>query len=171
MLVSATSWVSTSAMTAATTKVPTTARRPIVEYWRRMKALAPSRIVPATSCIACGPLSRDSTSRASQMAKTIAAIPAMGMIHYINCQPRPVRSLLAHPGSDVSPALPKQVGVAQNATGQDGPVTTREVSHERHARVRDVRSSGSVGPTTVGPCVGAGVRRARSRRRSCVGSR
>ena len=27
----------------------------MVVYWRRMKATAPSKIVPATSCIACGP--------------------------------------------------------------------------------------------------------------------
>ena len=34
----------------------------------RMKALAPSWIMLAMSCIACVPLSRDSTSRASQIA-------------------------------------------------------------------------------------------------------
>ena len=37
---------------------------PIVVYWRRMKATAPSKIVPATSCIAWVPVSRDRTSRA-----------------------------------------------------------------------------------------------------------
>ena len=36
----------------------------IVVYWRRMKASAPSQIVPATSCIAGVPVSRASTSRA-----------------------------------------------------------------------------------------------------------
>ena len=33
-------------------------------YWRRMNATAPSRIVPATSCMASVPVSRRSTSRA-----------------------------------------------------------------------------------------------------------
>ena len=35
---------------------------PIVRYWRLRKALAPSRIVPATSCIDAVPLSRRRTS-------------------------------------------------------------------------------------------------------------
>ena len=43
--VSATSSVSTTAMMAATTSVPTTASRAMVEYWRLMKALAPSWMV------------------------------------------------------------------------------------------------------------------------------
>ena len=36
----------------------------MVVYWRRMKATAPSKIVPATSCISCVPVSRARTSRA-----------------------------------------------------------------------------------------------------------
>ena len=62
--VSATSRVSNTVMTAAITTAPTSASRPIVEYWRRMNATAPSKIVPATSCISFVPWSRDSTSRA-----------------------------------------------------------------------------------------------------------
>ena len=54
----------TMVMTAPMTNAPTTARMPMVVYWRRMKATAPSKIVPATSCIAWGPVSRDRTSRA-----------------------------------------------------------------------------------------------------------
>ena len=46
MSVSATSLVSKSVMTAPMTNAPTTARMPIVVYWRRMKATAPSKIVP-----------------------------------------------------------------------------------------------------------------------------
>ena len=55
----------------------------MVEYWRRMKALAPSWMVLPTSCIAWVPLSRESTSRASQIAKRTAAIPAIGMIQTV----------------------------------------------------------------------------------------
>ena len=62
--VSATSLVSKIVMTAPMTTAPTIARTPIVVYWRRMKATAPSKIVPATSCIALVPVSRDRTSRA-----------------------------------------------------------------------------------------------------------
>ena len=61
---SATAGVSTSVMTTPMTTAPKMAMMAIVVYWRRMKATAPSRIVPATSCIACVPWSRDSTSRA-----------------------------------------------------------------------------------------------------------
>ena len=61
---SATSGVSTSVMTIPMTTAPTMARMKIVVYWRRMNATAPSKIVPATSCIASVPVSRDSTSRA-----------------------------------------------------------------------------------------------------------
>ncbi len=61
---SATAGVSTSAMTTPMTTAPMTAMIPMVVYWRRMKATAPSRIVPATSCIASVPWSRDRTSRA-----------------------------------------------------------------------------------------------------------
>ena len=61
---SATSGVSTSVMSTPMRTAPTTAKMKIVVYWRRMKATAPSKIVPATSCIASVPWSRDSTSRA-----------------------------------------------------------------------------------------------------------
>ena len=64
MLVSATCFVSKIEMTAPMTNAPTIARRPIVVYWRRMKATAPSKIVPATSCISLVPVSLDRTSRA-----------------------------------------------------------------------------------------------------------
>ena len=63
-LVSATSAVSKTVMTAAMTTAPTIARIPIVVYWRRMNATAPSKIVPATSSISFVPVSRDRTSRA-----------------------------------------------------------------------------------------------------------
>ena len=81
--VSATSFVSTTAMMAATTSVPMTASRAMVEYWRLTKALAPSWMVLPTSCISLVPLSRDSTSRASHIAKRTAAIPAIGMIQTV----------------------------------------------------------------------------------------
>ena len=55
---------STNATTAPMTTAPTTARIAIVVYWRRMKATAPSKIVPATSCISFVPVSRARTSRA-----------------------------------------------------------------------------------------------------------
>ncbi len=61
---SATSGVSTRAITAPMITAAKTAMIPMVVYWRRMKATAPSKIVPATSCIAWVPWSRDSTSRA-----------------------------------------------------------------------------------------------------------
>ena len=77
---SATSGVSTTAMMAPMMIAPTTASAKIVVYCRRMNATAPSKMVPATSCIAAVPWSRDSTSRASHSAKTIAAMPAIGMI-------------------------------------------------------------------------------------------
>ena len=62
--VSATSLPSKAVMTRPMTTAPTRASTPIVVYWRLMNASAPSRIVSATSCIACGPVSRDRTSRA-----------------------------------------------------------------------------------------------------------
>ena len=77
---SATSGVSTHAMMAPMTTAPTSASRKIVVYWRRMKATAPSRIVPATSCMAWVPTSRRRTSRARYSAKSTATIPAIGMI-------------------------------------------------------------------------------------------
>src|SRR3970282_1283891 len=40
-------------------------------------------MVPATSCIAWVPLSRETTSRARYPAKRTAAMPAIGMIHWI----------------------------------------------------------------------------------------
>ena len=61
---SATSFVSTRVMTTPMTTAPTRAMRPIVVYWRLTNASAPSRMMSPTSCIAWGPLSRDSTSRA-----------------------------------------------------------------------------------------------------------
>ena len=54
MSVSATSGPSTMAMTRPITTAPPMASRPMVRYWRRMKATAPSKIVPAMSCIAVG---------------------------------------------------------------------------------------------------------------------
>ena len=51
----------TPTMTPTTTAV-TIARRPIVRYWRLRNALAPSRMVPATSCMERVPLSRRRTS-------------------------------------------------------------------------------------------------------------
>ena len=62
--VSATSLVSKAEMSPKTPIAPTTARTKIVEYWRLMKATAPSKIVPATACISGVPVSRASTSRA-----------------------------------------------------------------------------------------------------------
>jgi hypothetical protein len=64
IFVSATSAVSNTLMTPPMTTAPTMARTPMVVYWRRMKATAPSKIVPATACISTVPVSRDSTSRA-----------------------------------------------------------------------------------------------------------
>jgi hypothetical protein len=64
MAVSATSSVSKTVITAPITTAPTIARMPMVVYWRRMKATAPSKIVPATACISGVPWSRDRTSRA-----------------------------------------------------------------------------------------------------------
>ena len=61
---SATSGVSTQAISAPMRIEPTTARMKIVVYWRWMKATAPSKIVPATACISGVPVSRASTSRA-----------------------------------------------------------------------------------------------------------
>ena len=61
---SATSGVSTSAMTMPMITAPTRASTAIVVYWRLTKASAPSRIVSPTSTIACVPVSRDMTSRA-----------------------------------------------------------------------------------------------------------
>ncbi len=61
---SATAGVSTSVMTRPMITAAKIAMIPMVVYWRRMKATAPSKIVPATSCIASVPWSRDSTSRA-----------------------------------------------------------------------------------------------------------
>jgi hypothetical protein len=61
---SATSRVSTTAITTPMITAPTSASTPIVVYWRLTKASAPSRIVSPTSRIAWVPVSRDSTSRA-----------------------------------------------------------------------------------------------------------
>ena len=61
---SATSGVSTQAISAPMRTEPTTANRKIVVYWRRMNATAPSKIVPATACISGVPVSRARTSRA-----------------------------------------------------------------------------------------------------------
>ena len=44
-------------MTRPITTAPPMASRPMVRYWRRMKATAPSKIVPAISCIAAVPVS------------------------------------------------------------------------------------------------------------------
>ena len=77
---SATAGVSTKAMIAPMMTAATRASSPIVVYWRLTNASAPSRIVAATSTIACVPVSRDSTSRARYIANRIAVTPAIGMI-------------------------------------------------------------------------------------------
>ena len=59
---SATSGVSTRAITTPMITAATRARTAIVVYWRLTKASAPSRIIAPTSCIAWGPLSRERTS-------------------------------------------------------------------------------------------------------------
>ena len=51
-------------MTTPMTTAPTRASRPIVVYWRRTNASAPSRIVSPTATISGVPVSRDMTSRA-----------------------------------------------------------------------------------------------------------
>ena len=61
---SATSLVSTSVMTTPMITAAKRAMIAMVVYWRRMKATAPSKIVPATACISGVPVSRASTSRA-----------------------------------------------------------------------------------------------------------
>ena len=61
---SATAGVSTTAMTTPMITDATTASAAIVVYWRLTNASAPSRIVSATSTMACVPVSRDMTSRA-----------------------------------------------------------------------------------------------------------
>ena len=77
------------------TTAPTTARMAIVVYWRRMKATAPSKIVPATSCMACVPTSRRRTSRARYSANSTATMPAMGMIRLMA-----LPTVLGHPPRD-----------------------------------------------------------------------
>ena len=54
-------------MTAMITPVAR-ARTAMVPYWRFRKAMAPSKIIEATSCISGVPLSRRSTSQASHRA-------------------------------------------------------------------------------------------------------
>ena len=50
-------------------------------YWRERNAIAPSKIMPAISCIAGVPVSRLSTSWASHRANSTAARPVAGTIH------------------------------------------------------------------------------------------
>ena len=64
------------------TTEPTRARMPIVVYWRRMNATAPSKMVPATACISTVPVSRASTSRARYPANSTAMMPAGRMISW-----------------------------------------------------------------------------------------
>ena len=78
--VSATCLVTRAVITPVITTEPTRAKMPMVEYWRRMKATAPSKIVPATSCISLVPVSRRRTSRARYSAKRTAIRPAGRMI-------------------------------------------------------------------------------------------
>src|SRR5215207_9543124 len=59
-----------------------TAKIAIVRYCRFKKAIAPSKMRPATSCIALVPRSCESTSRASHKAKTIAMNPASRTTHH-----------------------------------------------------------------------------------------
>jgi hypothetical protein len=80
MLVSATSAVSNAEMRTAIPTAPTSARIAIVEYWRRMNATAPSKIIAATSSISFVPVSRRSTSRARKSAKATAMSPAGRMM-------------------------------------------------------------------------------------------
>ncbi len=61
---SATSLVSMSVIRIAMRTEPTSARMPMVVYWRRMNATAPSKMVPATASISGVPVSRLRTSRA-----------------------------------------------------------------------------------------------------------
>ncbi len=64
MLVSATSFVSKTEIRTPIATPPTRASSPIVTYWRRMNATAPSKIMAATASISLVPVSRRSTSRA-----------------------------------------------------------------------------------------------------------
>jgi hypothetical protein len=52
----------------------------MVEYWRRMNATAPSKMVAATASISFVPVSRRSTSRARKSAKATAMSPAGRMM-------------------------------------------------------------------------------------------
>ena len=58
----------------------TTAMTAMVRYWRLRKAFAPSRIMAAMRRISSVPVSRRSTSQASQSAKSTAAKPENGTI-------------------------------------------------------------------------------------------
>ena len=57
-------------------RAATSASSEMVRYWRFRKAIAPSKIRAATSCIAFVPVSCERTSRASQAANRTAIIPA-----------------------------------------------------------------------------------------------
>ena len=82
VLVSATLAVSATEMSTASATATTRARTAIVEYWRRMKATAPSKIVAATSSIAFVPVSRRRTSRARKSANAMAIRPAGRMMSW-----------------------------------------------------------------------------------------
>ena len=57
-------------------RAATSASSEMVRYWRFRKAIAPSKIRAATSCIAFVPVSCERTSRASHAANRTATIPA-----------------------------------------------------------------------------------------------
>ncbi len=119
MSVSATAFVSKNEMTAPMMTAPTTARMAIVVYWRRMKATAPSKIVPATSSISFVPVSRASTSRARYRAKSTAMMPAGRMINWS------VSALIRLSGSSTLPGGPGSriaQGTSASSVGPGSPL-------------------------------------------------
>ena len=119
----------------------------MVEYCRLMKALAPSRMVPPDVLHGSGvPLSRDRTSRASQIAKMTAAMPAMGMIQYGDIS----HGLGVPPcGRGPAPCAATVAAVGRWACACRGRAASGRI--ESHIRRRPAR--GLSGPVSRGPSV------------------
>jgi hypothetical protein len=75
---------------APMTTAVTTASMAMVRYWRRRNAIAPSKIMPAISCISGVPVSRLRTSRASHRANSTAMSPATGTTHTSSMRSSPL---------------------------------------------------------------------------------
>ena len=155
---SATDLFSTRAMTTPMTTAAPRASTPIVVYWRLTKASAPSRMMSPTSCMALGPLSRESTSRARYSANRTAATPAIGTIQWRASAIRfPEPPVQACSGRSAGRVVRRRAAGARHGSGRERGTARASVDRgSEHTGARGTTGrvyscAGATGQTPSGP--------------------